>query len=158
MTAELDRTAAMGTALDPGTSAFQASLDIRVSLSRLRRRLRELATSDDLTAAQASVLTRLGKGEAHTASALADLEGVRPQSMATTIAALEQLGLVVRTPDPDDGRRQIVTLTPAGHDADNGNRGARQEWLTRTIETELTEDERQTLIAASALLERLARA
>ncbi|GAA3207921.1 hypothetical protein GCM10020256_04010 [Streptomyces thermocoprophilus] len=47
-----------------------------------------------------SALTLIGKHGAATASALASAEGVRPQSMATTLAALRQQGLIERGPDP----------------------------------------------------------
>jgi DNA-binding MarR family transcriptional regulator len=136
-------------------SAVQASTDIRVVVSRLRRRLRTVAETDDLTPSQVSVLTRLSKGEADSASALAASEGVRPQSMAATLAALQRQGLISRSPDATDGRRQVITVTDAGRQREQGNRQARQEWLTRAIHETFTEDERQTLIEAMALLERL---
>ena len=34
--------------------------------------------------------------------------------MATIVAALDQHGLIERAPDPDDGRRQVISLTAAG--------------------------------------------
>src|SRR5690348_15182951 len=95
-------------------SALRASLDVRVSLSRLRRRLMAVTDGPGLSPTQASVLMRIGRGDAMTASALAAVERVTPQSMATTLAGLAAAGLVVRTPDPHDGRRQIVELTAAG--------------------------------------------
>jgi DNA-binding MarR family transcriptional regulator len=137
------------------SSALQASLALRATIGRLRRRLREVASSDELTPSQVAVLTRLGKGEALTASALAAAEGVRPQSMASTLSALERLGLISRSPDPTDGRRQIVTLTEVGQALDRDNQQARREWLTRAMHERFTEDERRTLIEAMALLERL---
>lgn len=147
----------MATRNDPPASARQAALELRVAFGRLRRRLRGVATGGELTPPQASVLARLGKGEAATASALAAVEGVRPQSMATTLAGLEQLGLITRSPDPGDGRRQLVELTERGRDQDRGNREAREEWLTRAMHERLTEEERRTVIAAMELLERLVR-
>jgi len=137
------------------SSALQASIDVRVAFGRLRRRLSAVATGDELTPSQASVLTRLAKGEAATASGLAAAEGMRPQSMATILSALEQQGLVSRSPDPSDGRRQLVVLTRAGRARDRGNRQARGEWLARAMHERYTEDERQTIIAAMALLERV---
>ncbi|NEA44788.1 MarR family transcriptional regulator [Streptomyces sp. SID10815] len=88
---------------------------------------------------------------------MAAAEGVRPQSMATTLAALEQHGLILRSPDPADGRRQLVTLTEDGRERIEGNRQVRAEWLTRALDDRFTEDERQTLIEALALMERLSR-
>lgn len=144
---------------DPSPSSVRAALDLRVAFARLRRRLREVAAeSAGLSAQQVSVLARVGKGEADTASRLAELEGVRPQSMATVIASLEELGLVSRTPDPTDGRRQLVALTDAGREAEGGNLDTKREWLAHAMEEELTEEERQTVIAAAALIEKLAHA
>jgi DNA-binding MarR family transcriptional regulator len=136
-------------------TALQASIDVRVAFGRLRRRLAAVATGDELTPSQASVLTRLAKGEAATASGLAAAEGIRPQSMATILAALEQQGLVSRSPDPTDGRRQLVVLTKAGRTRDRGNRQAREEWLTRAMAERFDEAERRTIIEAMALLERV---
>lgn len=77
--------------------------------------------------------------------------------MAATLAALDQFGLIQRNPDPGDGRRQLVTLTDAGRERVEGTRQARSEWLARAFEERCTEDERQTVIEAMALLERLTR-
>ncbi len=65
--------------------------DLRACLGKLKRRLREQAHSGDLTPSQISVLLRLEKDGPATASSLARAEGMRPQSMASVIAALEAL-------------------------------------------------------------------
>ncbi|MEU3841355.1 MarR family transcriptional regulator [Streptomyces sp. NPDC028635] len=136
-------------------SAVRAAQELRVLIGRLRRRVREVAGDDALTPSQVSALTLVGKHGAATASALASAEGVRPQSMAATLAALEQHGLIRRSPDPADGRRQLVTLTESGQDRIAGDRQAREEWLTRALQDRFTEAERHTVLEALALLERL---
>src|ERR1700752_2908371 len=138
-----------------GDSAVTAARELRVLFSRLRRRLRELEIGDDLTPSQTAVLTRLWKEGALSASELAGAEGVRPQSMATIVAALEQRGLVERTPDPEDGRRQVVSLTGQGRRRAESDRQVRQEWLARAIQERYSERERRIILDASALLERL---
>jgi DNA-binding MarR family transcriptional regulator len=137
-------------------TALQASLDLRVVVSRLRRRLLSVSGSADVSPAQASVLARLSRGDVATASALAAAEQVRPQSMATTLATLEEAGLVIRRPDPADGRRQLVELTDAGRERVEGARDARDEWLATSLEEQFTEAERRTIIAAMRLVERIA--
>ncbi|MCX5387105.1 MarR family winged helix-turn-helix transcriptional regulator [Streptomyces sp. NBC_00083] len=137
-------------------SAVRVARDLRVVFSRLRRRLREVADVQDLTPSQVSALTLIDKGGAASASALAATEGVRPQSMAATLAALDQQGLIQRSPDPEDGRRQLVTLTEAGRERAEGNRQARAEWLTQAFQERYTQDERATIAEAMTLLERLA--
>ncbi|MGV9342184.1 MarR family winged helix-turn-helix transcriptional regulator [Streptomyces sp. NPDC003688] len=138
-------------------SAALAARELRVMFSRLRRRIREVARDSDLTPPQESALSLVGKHGAATASALAAAEGVRPQSMAATLVALDRHGLIRRTPDPADGRRQLVTLTEAGQARVEGNRQVREEWLARALEDRFSEEERQTVLTALTLLERLSR-
>ena len=136
-------------------SAAQGARDIRVVFSRLRRRLRDLTTGDDLTPSQTAVLTRLCKEGASSTSALAGAERVRPQSMAAIVAALEGHGLIQRAPDPDDGRRQVITLTRAGRKRAESDRQVREEWLARTLQDQFSERERRVIVEALALLQRL---
>ncbi|MGB8387353.1 MarR family transcriptional regulator [Mycobacterium sp.] len=138
-----------------GDSAVAAARDLRVLFSRLRRRLRDLAVAEDLTPSQTAVLTRLWKEGASSASALAAAERVRPQSMAAIVAALGQRGLIERTPDPEDARRQVVSLTGAGRQRAETDRQAREEWLARAMQERYSERERRIILDALSLLERL---
>jgi DNA-binding MarR family transcriptional regulator len=124
-------------------SAARAARELHVVFSRLRRRIREVARDEDLTPSQVC--------------ALASAEGVRPQSMAATLVALDQHGLIRRSPDPEDGRRQLVTLTEAGRARIEDNRQVREEWLARAFQDRCTAEERNTVLDALALLERLTR-
>lgn len=136
-------------------SAVQAARDLRVVIGRLRRRLREVSATHDLTPSQTSVLSRLDKDGPASASDLAAAEGVRPQSMAATIGVLEERGLVRRDPDPSDGRRQLVTMTPACREYIAGSRQAKEEWLARALHERYSEQELRTIAAALTLLDRL---
>ncbi|MGH3644231.1 MAG: MarR family winged helix-turn-helix transcriptional regulator [Mycobacterium sp.] len=136
-------------------SAVAAARDLRVMFSRLRRRLLEVATADDLTPSQTAVLIRLIKDGPAATSLLAGAERVRPQSMATTLAGLDRHGLIVRTPDPEDGRRQLITLTEGGRRHAEKDRRVREEWLVLAMQDRYTEPERRVINEALALLERL---
>ncbi|GAA1671413.1 MarR family winged helix-turn-helix transcriptional regulator [Fodinicola feengrottensis] len=138
-----------------GTSAVRAARDVRVVFSRLRRRLKEMYDTEGLSPSQTAVLSRLDKTGPASASALAAAEGVRPQSMAATLAALDQRDLIDRQPDPHDGRRQVISVSEAGLAYINDRRQASEEWLARSLQSQLTEQERQTIITACALLETL---
>ena len=136
-------------------SSVRAARDLRVAVSRLRRRLVDVADTHELTPSQLSVLSRLGKEGPASASDLAAAERIRPQSVAATLAILEGRALIIRRPDPGDGRRQLVSLSPAGTALFDDRRRHGEEWLSRALEERLTESERQTVIDAAALLERL---
>lgn len=134
-------------------SATRAASEVRVVFGRLKRRLKELAESDDLTPSQSSVLSRIDKDGPASASELASAERIRPQSVAAILTALREADLIQRDPDPEDGRRQVVSLTTAGRHRLQGDRKVRQEWLARTLQDHCTEAERQTIIKALALLD-----
>ncbi|MDX6353511.1 MAG: hypothetical protein QOF98_414 [Streptomyces sp.] len=136
-------------------SAVQASREVRTVIGRLRRRILKAAEAEDITFGQSSVLTRLSGKQGVTASELASAEGVRHQSMTATVASLATLGLVERRPDPDDGRRLLIALTAEGHRRVEEGRQARQEWLAGELQEKCTEEERRTVIAAMAVLDRL---
>lgn len=138
-----------------GESAATAARDIRVVFSRLRRRLGDVEVGNDLTPSQTAVLTRLWKEGPSSASELAGAERVRPQSMATILAALGQRGLIERTPDPEDGRRQVVSLTEVGRQRAESDRQVREEWLARALQERYSEAERRIMLDALSLLERL---
>jgi DNA-binding MarR family transcriptional regulator len=143
---------------DPGSGddlAASAARELRIAVGRLHRRLRLVANEGGLSASQSSALARIAKGEADTAAALAAMDGVRPQSMAATVASLEQDGLLAREPDPADGRRSILRMTPAGEALFFGGRAARQEWLASTLRERLDDDELARVLDAAALLQRL---
>jgi DNA-binding MarR family transcriptional regulator len=126
-----------------------------VVFSRLRRRLKDVATGSDLTPSQTAVLTRLWKEGASSTSALAAAEKVRPQSMATTLTGLDQHGLIRRAPDPNDGRRQMISLTAAGRRRAESDRQVREEWLARAMQERYSERERRVVLEALGLLQRL---
>ena len=135
-------------------SARQTALDLRAVVARLLRQFREAGADETITPSQASALARLGKGGVSTVSALATAERVRPQSMAATVDAIEALGLVTRSPDPGDGRRQIIELTDAGRARIEGQRDAAATWLEHALDA-LDESELRAISTATGLLERM---
>jgi DNA-binding MarR family transcriptional regulator len=140
------------------TTPDRVAHEVIVALSRLKRRWLEAASTDGITPTQRSVLSRLSKEGPATASELAAAERVRPQSMAVTVAALEDAGMVDRTDDPTDGRRRQIALTPLGRAFVEQVRTASREWLAEALDQECTPAELATLGRALAILERVAEA
>jgi DNA-binding MarR family transcriptional regulator len=137
-------------------SAATTAREVKVVFSRLRRRIYGLALTDDLSGSQAAVLTRLHKEGPSSASALASAEAVSHQAIGPILAVLETRGYIQRSPDPTDGRRQLVSLTDAGVAQAEHTTSAREGWLARALQDRLTEDERRVVRHAMALLNRLA--
>jgi DNA-binding MarR family transcriptional regulator len=129
---------------------------LRESVGLLLRRLRQVPAEGELTLPESAALTRLDRGGPTTASALARLERISPQSIGATLAGLEERGLVERRRDPGDGRRVVLSVTEAGHKTMRNRRNARTEQLARALSTGFTRAELDQLLAAAPLFERLA--
>ena len=128
-----------------------------VSMGLLRRRLRQMPARDELTLPETSALSRLDRDGPTTASALARIEQISPQSMGATLGALEARGLVDRRPDPQDGRRVVLSVSDAGRAILRDKRTARVEQLSRALADGFTPEELTQLMTAAPLIERLAR-
>lgn len=138
----------------PSAAAQDAARELVELFRRLRARLRALPAGD-LTPSQSAVLLRLHKDGASTTTVLAAAEGVRSQSMTATLNALDAAGLIERTADPEDGRRQFVALSPAGRDKAARDRVDRHAWLAAAMAERYTPAELRTITEALALLEKV---
>ncbi|MFF1632747.1 MarR family winged helix-turn-helix transcriptional regulator [Leifsonia sp. NPDC058248] len=132
--------------------------DLRVVVARLRRRMRETGDAGDFTPSQSAVLARLDSGGPATVTSLAKAEGVRPQSMGSTVASLQEAGYITGMPHPTDGRQTLLTLTDRFRGELHAHRAAKEDWLFRTIRSALTPEEQRELATGVALLKRIAAA
>jgi len=124
--------------LDPeAVRALALAVELRVVLGNLRRRLREQAHPGDLSWSQMSVLGRLER------------DG------PTTVTVLEAAGLVVGAPDLSDGRQTLLSLTDSCREMVQANRAMRVDWLFRSIRSNLSSREQETLATGVELLRRL---
>ena len=99
-------------------------------------------------------MSRLDNDGPATTADLARAEGVKPQSMGATVAALEERGFVERTPHPTDGRQVNIALTAKGVALRKTATDAKRTWLAQAI-AQLDKDEQHTLFAASGIMKRL---
>jgi DNA-binding MarR family transcriptional regulator len=129
---------------------------LRVSLARLTRRLRRQAAAHSLTPTQFATLAAVARHSGITPGELAELEKVQPPSMTRVIAALEERGLVSRSPHPTDRRQVTVTVTEAAEKLLKEERRRKEAWLTQRLK-ELSPEERSVLRQAAPILEKLSR-
>jgi DNA-binding MarR family transcriptional regulator len=139
---------------DNDTTAIRLTL----ALKRLRARLREesSASSAGLSISQLSILQLLHLNGPATAASLAAVEHVSQQAIAQTVAPLKSAGLVQLKPDPQDGRKTLISITDIGHTLRESISASRNAWLSLAIDSVLAPGERSALTKAIELLERLA--
>lgn len=85
---------------------------------------------------------------------LADIERVAQPTISRVVAKLEADGLVERRPDDRDRRVVLVVTTAAGADLLEVARSRKVRWIEDRL-AQLTDDERDRVLAALPALERL---
>lgn len=133
---------------------------LRISVSRLARRLRVERQAEglaELSDTQLAALAVLDRHAAMTPGELAEHEKVQPPSMTRVIAVLEERRLVMRAPHPTDRRQVVLTVTEQGRELVSQARRRRDAWLAKRLK-ELSPEERAVLRAAAPVLEKLSQA
>lgn len=114
-------------------------LDLERELAVFFRRARaasgEMAREvhPELEPAAYGLLLRLDDAGPQRATGLAAYFGVGKGTMSRQLRALEVLALVVRAPDPQDGRASLVQLTPGGRERFRRVRQARRAEYARRL-------------------------
>jgi DNA-binding MarR family transcriptional regulator len=86
---------------------------------------------------------------------LANLTKVKTQSMSHILNKLEKQGVIKRTPSKEDGRKVFISITPTGKKIVEKARHEWDEWLQGVIEKSLSEKEKEFLIKALPVLNKL---
>lgn len=136
-------------------SSFETDVtSLMMSVGLLVRRVRAAVASHDLSWTQTTIMARLAKGGPATAADLARAEGMKPQSMGTVVAELEELGLVERKPHPSDGRQRMIQLTEHGVAVRKAASEEKRTWLAQAV-GKLEIQDQKTLFAAGRIIARL---
>jgi DNA-binding MarR family transcriptional regulator len=126
---------------------------LRLAVMRLGRRLRQEAVGD-ITASQLSALSTVARRGPLSLGELSEIERIAPPSITRIVGRLEERGLVVRTVDAADRRVARLAVSEAGQSVLNETRTRRDAYLALRLQA-MTVDERETLMRALPLLERL---
>ncbi|MFE6687586.1 MarR family winged helix-turn-helix transcriptional regulator [Streptomyces sp. NPDC057743] len=128
------------------------------AMKRLRARLRTESGqhATGLTPTQLGVLASVVREGPVTAARLAALEHVSTQSIAQSLNVLKAAGLVHGEPDPQDGRKKLMSADPGATELVDGLLAGRAAFLARAIDRVVLPDEIKELEKAVELLERLA--
>src|ERR1700744_3311367 len=106
---------------------------LRAVIPRLARVLNDTSTGEDLPPTQYSVLALVrGRGPLGLTE-LTELEGLNPTMLSRVVKALDERGLIRRTPNPGDMRAARIMATPEGEQVHERVRNERTRVLSETL-------------------------
>jgi DNA-binding MarR family transcriptional regulator len=133
----------------------EAASTVRRGVQTLARRLQGERSPHGLSLTKTSMLSHLARRGELTPGELAAADRLRPQSVTRVLAELEREGFAVRIRDAADGRQHRLRLTEAGRAALADDMRERDAWLERAMDDRLSPTERELVVLAAGLLERL---
>jgi DNA-binding MarR family transcriptional regulator len=131
----------------------ETAAHLRLVIGRAARRMRQEAGTE-LRPSIASALVTVELHGPLTPSELADVERVKRPTATRILRGLEKEGLVQRTPDPNDGRSALISITAEGRDRLRRLRQRKNAYLARRMR-DLDAVEVAALERAAEIIERL---
>ncbi|MFF0339644.1 MarR family winged helix-turn-helix transcriptional regulator [Kribbella sp. NPDC004875] len=132
-----------------------AAHEIRTSLFRLVRRLRQERPEGEVSYSQLNALGWLEREGPKTNAELAAAERVTPQTMMRATTELVTSGLISRADNPTDRRQVLLKITAAGSTLVREDRRRRDTFLAKAMDATLTPTEQDLLHLASRLMDKL---
>jgi DNA-binding MarR family transcriptional regulator len=132
---------------------METAAKLRLAIVRTARRMRQEAGTD-LTPTLAAALGTIERKGPITPSELADAERIKRPTATRTAAQLEERGLIVRAPDPADGRVSLLSISAEGRALLKRVRSRKNAYLARGLR-DFDEEDLRTLDHAAEVLERL---
>jgi DNA-binding MarR family transcriptional regulator len=120
---------------------------LRPALLKLARELRRESHALGVTGGQVSLLFQIQQNRGIGVRDLAALERISTASMSSHVDRLERAGLILRTPDPSDRRRQSLSLSGEGERVLRSVKSRRTAWLAARLQ-QLSPEELAALDAA----------
>ena len=127
---------------------------LRSPLLRVSRRLRQAGLKAGISPQETLILGYLKKNPGAGVSQLADFEQISRPTMSTHVKRLEAAGWIARSGHAKDGRRQGLTVTPAGLRQHAAAQQHRNDWLAERL-SRISSEDRARLVAAVAPLLKL---
>jgi DNA-binding MarR family transcriptional regulator len=116
---------------DPQTLEETAA-HLRLVINRAARRMRQEAGTE-MRPSRASALVTVELHGPLTPSELAEIEGVKRPTATRILRGLEAEGLIERTPDPNDGRSALISITAEGRERLRRLRRRKNAYLARRM-------------------------
>lgn len=131
----------------------EVAAGLRLAVTRLARRMRQQSDAG-ISVSLLSALSAIERSGRITLSDLAAVERVQRPTMTRISAGLEEAGLAVREPDPDDGRVARLSATAEGRRLLDRSRRRKNAYLARKLRG-FSPDDLHAVERALPLLERM---
>jgi DNA-binding MarR family transcriptional regulator len=128
---------------------------LRIALRRVSRLIDRQIDGAGLTPTQLSVLGTAAKLGPIGVGELAEEEGLNPTMLSRIVGKLEAAGLLVRVPNPNDGRAVSIELSESGHALQARMRDERTDLFVRRLAA-LPPTQSKQLFSALPAIEALA--
>jgi DNA-binding MarR family transcriptional regulator len=135
------------------TSRADLASHLRLTIARTARRLRQEAGTE-LSPSMTAALATIERHGPLTPSEVAARERIQRPTATRVLTRLEELGLIERTPDPEDRRSSLVAVTPAASELLAELRTRKTAFLAERLER-LDSEDRAALERAADILERM---
>jgi DNA-binding MarR family transcriptional regulator len=136
--------------------ATELSSSLRSVISALHKGLRkQVSVVNTYSMTEMETIGHLFRSTSLLPTELAALTRITTQSMSQILTKLENQEVIKRTPSKDDKRKVYISLTPFGKKMVQKTQYERDEWLKSIIEKSLTDKEKEILIKALPVLNKL---
>ena len=135
----------------------ELSSSLRSVISALHKGLRrQLQSVSSFSMTELETIRYLIREDKLLPTELAALTKIKTQSMSQILKKLEEQGIIKRTPSTDDKRKVYISLSSAGKKIIEKARYEKDEWLRGVIKHSLTDKEKDLLIKALPVLQKIA--
>ena len=140
----------------PGSRDIEVASELRITIGRLVKLMRrETRNESQLSLTERSTMGLLYPDIQLPPSEIARIEKVTTQSMSQVINHLVELNYISRSPSEDDKRKTLLSLTDAGRVRVESARKEKQEWMAQMLHHRVTPAEREVLVEAIRILNKL---
>lgn len=129
---------------------------IRDIVSQLNRRLRkQISNENQLSISELNVIKLLFENGKLLPSEVCGHFNLSSQYVSQVLRKLDTLGLITRKQAGSDKRKNFAIITEAGEKWLKNSRQEREEWLAISIASILTDEEKETILNAVQLLNKI---
>lgn len=135
---------------------FQLSVALYNALGKLLRKLRKEAGKQPFSTTEQATMALLESNGRMLPSELAEAHHISAQGVSQIVNRLAEQNCIDKHPDETDKRKIYLSLNKQGLTALLSIRESRSKWLSKAVDSNLNEKEKEILQQAVILLNRLA--